>query len=179
MPCARLSCVVLLSLSALSCDGSPPTGPIPVHPVAGQVTYQGKPVPGALVVFHAANPAATASTKPGEDAPTGPPTPVGKTDDDGKFRMHTYIGDDGAPAGSYKVTVTLAVGGETRDVMTKQVVKTQSVPLPLKYADPKTSDINADVKTGDNNLPTFELKGEPGVVGKPAVTESRDPRGRN
>jgi hypothetical protein len=179
MPFARLSCVVLLALSAVSCDGSPPTGPIPVHPVGGQVTYQGKPVPGALVVFHAANPAATASTKPGEDAPTGPPTPVGTTDADGKYKMHTYIGDDGAPVGSYKVTVTLALGGETRDVMTKQVAKTQSVPLPLKYADSKTSDIHVDVKAGDNDLPVFELKGEPGVAGKSAGSGSRDPRGRD
>jgi hypothetical protein len=180
MPAVRHCCVALLTLTAFACDGRPPSGPIPVYPVNGQVTYQGKPVPGALVVFHGARPAPAPSASPGENDQSGPPTPVGKTDDDGKFKMHTYIGDDGAPVGSYKVTVTLAVGGETRNVMAKVIAKTQTVPLPIKYADPKTTDITADVKEGENSIPTFELKGEPGGTVKSSTGKgNRDPHGRD
>jgi hypothetical protein len=178
MPSARDACVALFALTALACDGRPPSGPIPVHPVVGQVTYQGKPVPGALVVFHAANPSSAAPTRPGDDAPSGPPTPVGKTDADGKFKLHTYLGEDGAPVGSYRITVMLASGGEMRDIMTKQVAKAQTVPLPNKYADPKTSDITVDVKEGENQLSPFELKGTPGEPSKPAASGTSASKGR-
>src|SRR5260370_23778507 len=99
--------IAALAWSPGGCSDRPPSGPLPVHPVSGQVVYKGAPVPSALVVFHPANEPAPAASKPGDAAPSGPPRPLGKTDSEGKFRLHTYVGDDGAPAGDYAVTVVL------------------------------------------------------------------------
>ncbi len=144
----------LASLLALACDASrPPSGPIPVHPVSGRVMYKGKPVPGALVAFHPAG-AAPVASKPGD----GPPRPTGKTDADGKFALHTYVGDDGAPVGDYKVTVAFAGSAENRNVMAKDASKALNVTLPPRYADPGKSDLTATVKDGDNALAPFDLK---------------------
>ncbi len=146
----------LASLLALACDDHrPPPGPIPVHPVSGRVTYKGKPVPGALVAFHPVAAPATGPAKPGE---AGPPRPTGKTDADGNFKLHSYVGDDGAPAGDYKVSVALAGSAETRNIMAKDASKTPNTTLPPRYADPGKSDLTATVGDGDNALAPFDLK---------------------
>ena len=148
----------VLALSALGCDSEPPSGPIPVHPVSGQVLSNGKPVPGALVIFHPETPAAsTPQPKPGEESPRGAITPTGKTDSEGRFQLHTYVGDDGAPTGQYKVTVVLAGPSENRDFMAKNSAPVSTVTLPSKYADPERSGLSATVKPGDNVIPPYEL----------------------
>jgi hypothetical protein len=148
--------IPLASLLAVACDVAPPSGPIPVHPVTGAVTYKGKPVPGELVAFHPV--AVPTPSKPGEAAPPGTPRPTGKTDSDGKFRLHTYVGEDGAPVGEYKVTIAYAGSAETRNVMAKDTSKALNVTLPPKYADPAKSDLSATVKDGANAIPPFDLK---------------------
>jgi hypothetical protein len=150
--------VAVLALNGGGCNDRPPSGPIPVHPVNGQILYKGAPVPSALVIFHPAKEPAAAASKPGDEAPPGPPRPLGKTDAEGKFRLHTYVGDDGAPTGDYKVTVVLSGSGETRNVMTKEVSKALKGTLPVRYSDPKTTDLSAQVKEGVNELAAFELK---------------------
>jgi hypothetical protein len=167
----RIGVALILSagLTGLACDEAP-RGPVPVFPVTGHVTYRGKPVPHALVVLHApgANAAAPPS-KPGDPGAIGPPKPLGTTDDEGKFQIHTYFGNDGAPAGSYRATVVLAGGGETRNVMAKQIVKTSATQIPAKYADPATTDLRVEVKEGPNELEAFDLKGEPAKAGGPTA----------
>ena len=93
------------------------------------MTYKGKPVPDALVAFHPAG-AAPAASKPGDGPPAGPPRPTGKTDAEGKFKLHTYVGDDGAPAGDYQVTVSFAGSAETRNFMAKDASKALNITLP-------------------------------------------------
>ena len=68
-------------------------GRVACYPVSGSVTVKGKPADGAQVVFH---PAA------GESAAPRPTAVVGA---DGTFKLTTYAAGDGAPVGSYKVTV--------------------------------------------------------------------------
>jgi hypothetical protein len=73
-------------------------------PVTGTVTYKKTTPPaGALVVFHAANPDL-------EKAIQG--KPVGRVDDDGKFRLSTYAEGDGAPPGDYGVTIDWRKAGK-------------------------------------------------------------------
>ncbi len=66
-----------------------------LHPVRGQIRYQGKPVDRATVLFRPKTPAEgkTASS------------PSGETDAEGKFILTTYRRGDGAPAGEYYVGV--------------------------------------------------------------------------
>ena len=133
--------------STLACDSKPPSGPIPVHPVSGRVVYQGKPVADALVVFH----------RDGGESQPSTPVPTGKTDAEGRFQIHTYANDDGAPTGGYKVTVVVAAASERRDLLAKNSVRASNITLPAKYGDPARSGLTATIKAGDNVIPPYEL----------------------
>ncbi len=148
----------VVALSVLGCDSEPPAGPIPVHPVSGQVLSNGKPVPGAIVIFHSKTPAAsTPPPKLGEESPSRTIVPTGKTDSEGRFQIHTYVGNDGAPTGQYKVTVVLAGPSENRDFMAKNSAPVSTVTFPSKYADPERSGLTATVKPGNNVIPPYDL----------------------
>ena len=157
MPSRHHLVPMLLCLTGLACEDRPPSGPIPVHPVSGQVTYRGRPVPDALVAFHRVDHDAP-SPKPGEGAGTSSPTPTGRTNAEGQFRLHTYVGDDGAPIGDYKVTVALAAPSEGRNFMAKVDPKAMTLAIPPKYTDPARSGLTATVQAGDNTIPPFDLK---------------------
>ena len=58
-------------------------------PVSGTLTYQGKPVPDAVVKF-------TAQSRP---------TAVGRTDAEGRYTLTTFRKGDGAYGGSHRVMV--------------------------------------------------------------------------
>jgi hypothetical protein len=62
--------VAAVALSSCGRDGR-----IPVHPVRGQILFDGRPTPNA------------------------------KVGDDGSYTLTTFAGKDGAPEGEYKVTV--------------------------------------------------------------------------
>ena len=115
-----------------------------LNPVAGKVLYQGKPLAGALVSFHA------------EDPKSSPAT--GFTKDDGTFSVMT--GDiEGAKSGEYRITIMCqaplktATGGmsfgpsyETEDR------------LKGAYANRDASQIKVTIKDGPNQLEPFDLK---------------------
>ncbi len=107
-----------------------------VHPVAGQVTFNGKPAAGALVVFHPQDPA------------VGELKPNARADRQGNYTLSTYSAGDGAPAGEYKLTVIL-----------RQLVKREGdfEPgpniLPAQLSTPATSKIAAQVAEGPNTVP--------------------------
>src|SRR5688500_7404542 len=66
-----------------------------VTPVKGFVTYQGSPVEGAVVAFHAV------------DAAVGEARmATGVTDAEGRFQLTSFTQGDGAAPGSHKVTVS-------------------------------------------------------------------------
>ena len=129
--------VALVAPGPLSCgkdDGSKP-----VYPVRGQVFFQGKPTPGALVLFHPIN-----------DPNPQAPRPHGRVDQDGHFTLSTYRADDGAPVGQYVVTIDWqkripghSGGGPSL--------------MPLRYRVPKESPLRATVGAETNNLPPFEI----------------------
>jgi hypothetical protein len=133
----------LLALCCASCGAGPRK---PVNAVRGQVLYAGKPVPGALVVFH---PLAAE----GEDSVR----PSGQTDRQGYFRLTSYAPQDGAPAGDYGVTVELWQARVPRNAR-----EGDSLPptnrLPVRYSTAQGSGLRASVAPGDNELTAFQLK---------------------
>jgi hypothetical protein len=115
-------------------------------PVSGRVAYRGKPLGNVAVVFQSID---------------GKVSAIGTTDASGTFRLTTYSPDDGAPPGSYKVTV--ACGGAAREIEPGVLAPTPdetaaNSPIPPRYADPTRTDLTADVKETGTNRFTFELK---------------------
>ncbi|WP_459554327.1 hypothetical protein [Lacunimicrobium album] len=112
----------------------------------GIVTYQGKPLPSASVIF----------------TPLAGPIGVGTTDSEGRFTLVTQ-GQPGALLGEHKVTIQAfkAVGNvvATTDAKTGNEV---SVPMtsaiPEKYGMPAKSGLSAKVEKDSPNDFTFELK---------------------
>jgi hypothetical protein len=103
------------------------------HPVRGFAYFEGSPIPGAIVTF---------SDKSGGFKGT---SAVGMVEADGSFKLSTYTGFDGAPAGEYQVTVTwrTSKGGPSL--------------LPTRYATAGNTDLRATVKAGANDI-ILELK---------------------
>jgi hypothetical protein len=127
-----------------------------VHPVVGKVTYKGEPLADALVSLHR-QPTGGASPGSAGSSAESVPTPTGTTDSNGVFKIHTYVGADGAPVGDYRVTVVMGRPTDARNLMVKSTSKPTNVTLPSKYADATTSGLVATVKEGDNTLPTYAL----------------------
>src|SRR5262245_43606682 len=105
-----------------------------VHPVKGTVLVQNKPAGGALVFFF--------DEKEAPDSKD--PRPRGTADKEGKFALTTYDADDGAPAGSYIVTVVWP-GGVLPDGREEPEDK-----LLGRYASKTKSTLRAKVAEGPN-----------------------------
>lgn len=94
---------VALLLSAVAfagCSGAVGGGDrFATHPVTGKVTYNGAPVPGAVVTF-----------SPNK---TGVPGASGITDNQGTYILTTYDAGDGAVEGEYKVMVSKSAPSAT------------------------------------------------------------------
>lgn len=131
-------------LAAVGCGGSSNT--LDVHPVAGVVTFNGKPIEGANVVFFGQDQQVQAK---------GVPMPQGTTDSAGRYQLTTYHQGDGAPAGNYGVAVVwnqIIQPGESPE---QRVEKDR---LGGRYADYEKSGLTAVVEPKSNELPPFNLK---------------------
>lgn len=120
----RVAPLLLLILTA--CGGGevlPETAP-----VSGVLTYKGKPVEGATIVFMPVN---AKRTNPGYST----------SDKEGKYKVTTYTADDGALLGEHEITVQLFdnVNGQSS--------------LPGKYGYAKKSGLTATIKAGMNDVP--------------------------
>jgi hypothetical protein len=129
----------LLASTLAGCSGE---ARVPVHPVAGKVSFNGQVPEGAQVVLH-------------PRGHTLPPDVVaqGIVRNDGSFKVGVYQADDGAPPGDYvatvqwfKVVASEGGGGRGPNV------------IPKTYSDPATSPIQVSVKEGANSLPPIEIK---------------------
>jgi hypothetical protein len=109
-----------------------------LHPVEGQVLYEGQPAAGVQIVFHPAGDASASLM------------PSGKTGDDGSFTLQTQPHGAGAPAGEYSVLATWypANGRELDNPRNK---------LSSKYADSAAPLLKANIKPGSNKLEPFRL----------------------
>lgn len=118
------------SLLLCGCD-SKPTGPVR-HESGGIVTFKGKPVPKAQVVFY------------------GPGVSRGAiTGEDGRFQVKAGTGN-GLPAGEYEIVVRPAPGGDT------EIINFDRPDIPKKYWSKETSGLKESIVSGANDL-TLEL----------------------
>jgi hypothetical protein len=137
-----LKFALLISVSLGMLVGCSGETRLPVVPVQGLVSYQGKPLANALVVMHPvdkSNPAAT--------------TCRASTKSDGTFEVTTYLANDGAPVGEYIVTVECyqLKGGNGSWEPGPNI-------LPPRYGSVATSDLKLVVQEGDNSVKKIELK---------------------
>jgi hypothetical protein len=133
---SAIGCCALLA----GCGGSPT---IPCAPVRGTVLQNGQPLPEAMVVFHPQDPQAVAA-----------PRPVAYTNQQGEFELTTVQQGDGAPVGTYAITVELRA---PRLVGEEQVRDGRNL-LPARYASPQTSPLSFDVAQGDNEVPPITIE---------------------
>jgi hypothetical protein len=126
-------------LAAVGCSKS--ESHVPVHPVVGEIKFQGQPAAGAFVSLHPQN------------AAEGVPNPRATVAKDGSFTVSTFEGNDGAPEGDYVVTVQWykpvrqgpdLVGGPNV--------------LPPKYSSATSSDIKIHIAAGENRLKPIQLR---------------------
>lgn len=130
------------------CGGGDTT---PVVPVTGKVTFQGKPLAGASIVFVPADFDPTKPVKKGENVSLE--RPGGQTDADGAYEL-MYFEQTGAPPGKYKVSITAyqaRADGDDEESMPPSLI-------PVKYANPATSGLKADVKEEGENVFNFPLE---------------------
>jgi hypothetical protein len=129
-----LALPLALALAAAGCDGGP--AKVPVHPVTGQVYYDGKPAAGVQVFLFPTS------------APTVPEIPAhphGVTGPDGRFTLGTYADADGAAEGSYQV-VLFWPDAKSEEEETKQ-------DRLLGWYTVARSRLTATIKPGANELP--------------------------
>jgi len=135
---------VLIMFSGLFASGRS----VKVYPAKGGVTFDGNPIPQALVTLH-----------PADMGNPNYPLPRGTVQEDGSFVLGTFTKTDGVPAGSYIVTVLwleapVAVGPDDDDMIPENK-------LPAKYGNPRTSEFKVEIREGQNILPPIQLKADP------------------
>jgi hypothetical protein len=135
--------VVLILLGVSSCQGGKR-----FYPVRGYVFVDDKPAEGVTIIFH-----------PLDDSGPKPVQPSAVVQADGLFVLNSYLVQErvlkeGAPAGQYRVTCTWY----PTDLQKYLGMENLPDKLQGRYADPKTSGLQAEVSEGPNELPPFELK---------------------
>jgi hypothetical protein len=134
---ASWSCVILLVLASASGCGE---ARVPVYPVTGKVTFQGKPPIGAQVVLHSVSPAAANDV-----------APTGIVRSDGSFAISVYDDGDGAPQGEYVATI------QWFKIIPEQGGRGPNV-LPIKYASAKSSPVRVSVGSGPTTVDPIVIK---------------------
>jgi hypothetical protein len=110
------------------------------YPASGKVFYEGKPAAGAKVMLFS------------RDDPKDPILrPMATVDEEGEFTLSSYVPEDGAPAGSYAVTVIWVPKGFSGNIE-------KANKLPMRYSDPTTSELTVTIERKDNKLEPFDLK---------------------
>jgi len=83
--------------------------------------------------------------------------PQGRTGSDGKFKLTTYLQDDGAPEGEYDAIV-LHGANDPDDGDEEPQAPTKKIAVPMKYKDAKTSGLLVTIKKGETNALPLNLK---------------------
>jgi hypothetical protein len=148
--CRQIGCSLLLVclIHLTGCDQSTPTEYLELddlHPVKGKVLFRGQPIPDAAVRIHPVSAGAV-----GAGHPVYPMT--GTVSDDGNFEIFTFRPEGkgkGAPSGDYRLTVSWRgpLQGLTKDQ--EEGLKEK---LPVKYTDPRTSQLTVTVTEGQNEM---------------------------
>ena len=139
---------ILLTMSLCGC-GSKSNGPELAH-MKGTVTFAGKPLKNATVVFLPDQPGVRLAS--------------GITDDNGRFDLMTEVPGDGVVPGKHRVTITARAADQplTAEQQLALQATGSSLPpakalIPEKYFNFATSGLTAEVKPGANT-PNFDLQ---------------------
>jgi hypothetical protein len=138
-PYGRILVGTLLSVFVAFSGCSEPR--VPVFPVSGKVTYQGKPPVGAQVVLHAQSVDETYGV-----------APVGVVKSDGTFAITAYEPEDGAPEGEYVATIQWF-----KTITNEGGTGAGPNVLPEKYASAQTSPIKVKVR-GPTQIPPIAIQ---------------------
>ena len=131
----------LLGLLTFTGCGEETFDRVTVHPVEGKVILGNGSPEGAIVILHP------------EDTSLDTLRPSAKVAADGSFKITTYQNGDGAPAGTYKVTVQLyKLPAKPSEFKPGRNV------LPAAYGSPKTSQLSVAVAEGTNEISPIHLK---------------------
>ena len=155
-------CLFVICLVSLGCGGN--DGPV-VAPVKGVVTFDGKPLAGAEVIYRV------------KDSPR---VSVGLTDDKGEYRLTTFNTDDGAIVGDNLISIRQipkdlpGVSGTSLADMQSGKAKVDAgsalqpwknsdkvlgaSTIPPKYGNPEKSGLKRTVVLGDKNEFNLDLK---------------------
>jgi hypothetical protein len=147
----KASCLLTCFFLAVGCSSDP--GPVatnePSVPASGVVTYKGKPLPEHQVVLMPSD---------------GRRPATGVTDAEGKFVLGTNAPGDGAPAGLAKVGIVWAGPEQTGDAVDQSAIDDPSkmpkppVNIPVKYNNPETSELTAEIPGSGTSDLKFELQ---------------------
>jgi len=145
--CRALVCLGILFALGCGRDIGPPAGTEgldDLQPVTGSVLFEGKPTPGAVVLF-------VPSVKPEAFRYRV----AGIVDEDGNFEMQTTVPEGTRPGvapGQYLVTVswTEPIDPDDKDTDLREL-------LPEKYTLALSSGLRVEIDEGANELEAFEL----------------------
>ena len=127
-------CFTLVTLGCLALVAGCSNDRLPTYPVRGRVVFSdGEPVKTGTVEFQSVEHALNAR---------------GQIARDGTFRLGTYTSTDGAVAGTHRVIVIQFLAMDS----TPDVQHDHGDPVDLRYASYDSSDLEAEVATGGNEL---------------------------
>ncbi len=132
---------VTLLFAGLVCGCSADSSP-PVYPVEGKALFRGKPAVSAQVFLHAVD-----GKTPGNARPTG------FVGEDGVFRLSSFRAFDGAPPGSYRLSVVWL-----SDAVKEGGENTGPDRLKGRYRDASKNPWTVTVGPGTNTIETLELR---------------------
>jgi hypothetical protein len=132
-------------VAAVACASCSAGGP-PLNPVQGKLLYKGQPLKGGVLTFH-----------PMDDKSIYAVLPVGLSGEDGSFTLTTGA-KEGAPAGKYVVTIICPEEAKLPKGKISTAPPESRDRFEGTYANRETSKLQAEVKTGANELEPFHLK---------------------
>lgn len=142
----RLCALLGLATASFAC-GEPVATLKAVAPTRGDLTVDGKPGSGLLVVFH-----------PTDDPVANALDPRCVVGLDGTFVVSTHNAGDGAPPGSYRVTIhdpaAPSISAEEGGPAAATPARSR---VPSRYTDPARSGLVATVRADSPNIFRFQI----------------------
>jgi hypothetical protein len=134
----------LLILGILAATGCGSDEFLPCHPAKGTATFRGTPMQHARVTLYPVD---------AKDEKSKHVLPSGVVGEDGTYRLTTYRFADGAPAGTYALTVAWPSGPDSESESPSFIADR----LQRNYDSPKKPLMQVTIEEGDNTLPPIEL----------------------
>ncbi len=133
--------LLLIPMAVILAGCGSKSGKVASYPVSGQINYAGRPAAGVHVFF-------LPTSAP--TVPDIPGNPHGITGADGRFTLSTFKDGDGAPEGGYQIILFWPEE-------TKEDEEESEEDRLLGWYSGVQSKLTAEIKPGDNTLPTFDL----------------------